>query len=61
MRKKELDLLAIREHSREELKQKLCQKDFAADEIDTLLETLAKEDLQSDSRFVAGPAPKPSR
>ena len=53
MRKKALDLLAGREHSREELKQKLSQKDYAADEIDTLLDTLAKEDLQSDSRFVA--------
>ena len=42
---KALDLYG-REYSREELKQKLSQKDYAADEIDTLLDTLAKEDCK---------------
>lgn len=51
IRRTALDLLARREHSRLELKQKLLLRDFSEDEIDSALETLAKENLQSDERF----------
>ena len=53
MRKKALDLLAIREHSRQELQQKLEQREYPAEDVDALLTTLAAEGLQSDARFVA--------
>jgi len=46
-----LDLLARREHSRLELKQKLLLRGFLEEEIENILEILAKENLQSDKRF----------
>ena len=46
-----MDLLARREHSRRELKQKLLKR-FKDDElVDEQLDLLASENLQSDSRF----------
>jgi regulatory protein len=49
-RKAAMDLLARREHSRRELEQKLRRR-FDAEEIDSALEALAEEGLQSDERF----------
>lgn len=46
-----LDLLAQREHSRLELQNKLLQKDFARDEVESLLNILIAENLLSDERF----------
>ena len=46
-----LDLLARREHSGFELKQKLCVKNFASDEIAAVLEILKQKGFQSDERF----------
>jgi regulatory protein len=46
-----MNILARREHSRAELKQKLLERDFAAAEIDTVIENLASRNLQSDKRF----------
>lgn len=51
-RRKALDLLARREHSLAELREKLRARDFAAEEIETTLEQLAREGLASDQRFV---------
>ena len=47
-----LDLLARREHSKFELEQKLRRKNFALDDIEKVLETLARKGLQSDVRFI---------
>lgn len=44
-------MLARREHSAYELRQKLTQRDFGADEIDVVLARLADRNLQSDERF----------
>jgi regulatory protein len=46
-----MNLLARREHSAYELKQKLKLRDFDVDEIDAALELLQEDRLQSDSRF----------
>ena len=46
-----MDLLARREHSATELRQKLILRDFEKDEIDFVLEALQRDNLQSDSRF----------
>ncbi len=46
-----LDLLAYREHSKFELQQKLCRKGFAANDVKKVIEELAQQGLQSDSRF----------
>ncbi len=46
-----MNLLARREHSAYELKQKLKLRDFDSDAIDVALESLQKDRLQSDSRF----------
>lgn len=46
-----IQLLARREYSRAELERKLQQKSFAPEEIDTCLDLLAEQALQSDSRF----------
>lgn len=46
-----LDLLAQREHSRLELQNKLLQKDFAREEVESLLNILITENLLSDERF----------
>jgi regulatory protein len=46
-----MGLLVRREHSRRELKQKLRQRGKEAEEIDTALESLSRQDFQNDSRF----------
>ena len=46
-----MDLLARREHSRLELYQKLKQKKFEPNIINTELDKLSNEGLQSDERF----------
>ena len=46
-----LRLLSRREHSRLELKQKLIRKQFHDSEIDSTLDQLANDNLQSDARF----------
>ena len=51
MRKKAIELLARREHSRLELKQKLTLREFESAEIEALLDELTKKDLLSDERF----------
>ncbi|HLB58208.1 MAG TPA: regulatory protein RecX [Coxiellaceae bacterium] len=53
MREKAIQLLARREHSRLELKQKLLARNYSEQEINTLLETLETKNLQSDARFAA--------
>ncbi len=50
LRKKALDYLSRREHSREELKRKLNDKASQA-ELDSLLGELVSQGLQSDERF----------
>lgn len=45
-------MLALREHSAVELKQKLCSKGHDADVAQRVLEELQRLDLQSDDRFV---------
>ena len=45
-------MLARREHSRVELKNKLSKKGFPAEQIDRALEQLDANDLQSDQRFL---------
>lgn len=46
-----MDLLARREHSRRELRQKLQKRFQDSDLIDEQLDRLAEENLQSDSRY----------
>ena len=46
-----MNLLAMREHSQQELRRKLRQKSFAEDQIETAIAALAQEGLQSDERF----------
>jgi len=48
---KALGLLARREHSARELKAKLSQRGFAADENAAALERLQSKDFQNDARF----------
>ena len=43
--------LAAREHSRAELRQKLCAKGFDGEQVDGLLDRLGDEHLLSDDRF----------
>lgn len=50
-RNKAMDFLARREHSRQELAQKLSQRLPEARDIDVVLDRLASEGLQSDVRF----------
>ncbi len=47
-----LDLLSRREHSTRELQDKLLSRDFELDEIRPVLQTLSREGLLSDERFV---------
>lgn len=47
-----LRLLTRREHSAKELSEKLKQKGFQAEEIESALESCQRLDLQSDKRFV---------
>lgn len=51
LRKHALFLLARREHSKEELKQKLVARGYQPLEVETLLASLVKENLQSDERY----------
>ncbi len=46
-------LLALREHSREELRQKLIQKGYSREDIDSALERLIKLGYLSDERFAS--------
>ena len=46
-----MDLLARREHSREELQHKLTVRGFAVDLVEAVLDDLAAENLQSDDRY----------
>lgn len=51
IRAKALELLARREHSRLELRQKLLQRGFAAAHIDPVLEQLMVEQLLDERRY----------
>lgn len=44
-------LLARREHSQKELRQKLLLRDYAAEEIEPILLALQEQNIQSDVRF----------
>ena len=44
-------LLAVREHSCKELTRKLQNRSFGADEIEQVIDQLAQQGLQSDSRY----------
>jgi regulatory protein len=46
-----MNLLARREHSTQELRDKLLARGFEDDEIAPALQTLSREDLLSDERF----------
>lgn len=46
-----MDLLARREHSRDELQQKLTTRGFGVDLVEAVIDDLAAENLQSDERF----------
>ena len=46
-----MDLLARREHSEQELRQKLKTREHGLDEIDEVLQALKQDRLQSDTRF----------
>lgn len=48
-----MDLLARREHSRRELRQKLLKRFQNAELVETQLDRLAEENLQSDSRYAS--------
>jgi len=51
IRKTAMDLLARREHSEQELRQKLKSRDHDADLIDEVLQGLKQDHLLSDARF----------
>jgi regulatory protein len=51
IRAKALELLARREHTRLELRQKLLQRGFPADRIEPVLEQLVEERLLDETRF----------
>ena len=46
-----MDLLARRDHSRHELQQKLKQRGFESEEIESALNYLQRENLQSDRAY----------
>ena len=46
-----MDLLARREHSEQELRQKLKSRDYDVEAIDEVLQQLQQDGLQSDERF----------
>ena len=48
---KALSLLAVREHSKRELEEKLSRKGYGKDETEEALNRLIEEGLQSDSRY----------
>ena len=51
IRKKAMDLLARREHSAQELRQKLVSRDYDDTAINTVIRELQSEGLQSDIRY----------
>ncbi len=51
LRRRAMDLLARREHSRRELRNKLLAKSDAAATVESVLDTLETEGLLSDQRF----------
>ena len=51
IRNKAMDLLARREHSEQELRQKLKTREYDTDAIDEILQVLKEDRLQSDERF----------
>ena len=51
VRERALRLLANREHGRKELQQKLLQREMPAELVTSVLDKLAQEGLQCDSRF----------
>jgi regulatory protein len=51
IRNKAIDLLARREHSEYELRQKLKSRDYDVDAIDAVLQELKQDHLLSDARF----------
>ncbi len=51
IRAKAIELLARREHSRLELRQKLAQRGFPAELIDPVLNELAEDGLLNESRY----------
>ena len=51
IRNKAMDLLARREHSEHELRQKLKSRDYDVDSIDAVLQGLKQDHLLSDARF----------
>ena len=51
LRVRAMQLLARREHSRQELARKLVKHAESAEEIDTVLDELAKRGMLSDARF----------
>jgi regulatory protein len=51
IRNKAMDLLARREHSAQELRQKLKTREYDTDAIDEILQALKEDRLQSDERF----------
>jgi regulatory protein len=51
IRKKAMDLLARREHSEQELRQKLKSREYDANAIDEVLQALISDRLLSDERF----------
>ncbi len=51
LRERAIALLARREHSQHELRQKLLNKGYPSVEIETVLASLTKEGLQSDERY----------
>ena len=51
IRNKAIDLLARREHSEQDLRQKLKTREYDIDAIDQILQALKEDRLQSDERF----------
>ena len=51
-RRKAMDFLARREHSRQELERKLASRDFPLDVVREVLDKLRADGLQDDQRFV---------
>ena len=47
-----MDLLARREHSEQELRQKLKSREFDAEAIETAIQSLLQDGLLSDERFI---------
>lgn len=51
VKKAAYNFLARREHSLQELRQKLKAKEFSIDDIELVLEKLVEQDIQSDLRY----------